>query len=339
MSWQVMNKPTSEAWIDPWVKFLKSKGVKFNFNHELKKINYANNKILNMEFINNKKKIVKTSDNYCICINPFNMYDILENSKLFKMSNKYLNLNFINNQISFRLGLNRKIKFQKNNLGFILVDSPFDITFYPQEDHWEKNINLGLNGKIKSLWSGTITLTYKKGIKFNKTAINLNKKDLIEEVIEQFITSKRFINLIKKNNNGYILKKDDIIYSEVFEDWYFKNGRLKSKNLKWVNNTSNEEFRPSNKTKFTNLYVAGSHCKTSVNIWTMESSVESGKMAANLILEKYKLNKCFIYKHKSLLIFRWLQHLDNILFELKLPSIINFILVALLVQLTISLLK
>ena len=32
--WKVMTKPTSEAWIDPWVNYLKSLGVKFYFNHE-----------------------------------------------------------------------------------------------------------------------------------------------------------------------------------------------------------------------------------------------------------------------------------------------------------------
>ena len=36
--WQVMSKPTSEAWIDPWVEYLKNKGVKFYFNSELKKL-------------------------------------------------------------------------------------------------------------------------------------------------------------------------------------------------------------------------------------------------------------------------------------------------------------
>ena len=50
------------------------------------------------------------------------------------MSLPYDKLNPINNQIGFRWGFNKKIDFKINNGGFVLVDSPYNITFYPQED-------------------------------------------------------------------------------------------------------------------------------------------------------------------------------------------------------------
>ena len=41
-----------------------------------------------------------------------------------------------------------------------------------------------------------------------------------------------------------------------------------------------------------NLFLSGAHTKTTINIWSMEGAIESGKITANHILHKYN-------KHKS----------------------------------------
>ena len=111
---------------------------------------------------------------------------------------------------------------------------------------------------------------------------------LIKEIIRQVLHSKYIKNFITES---------DIIYSEIFEDWYWdsKLKRLVSKNPKWVNHVN--EFRPLNTTEYPNIWNAGSHTKTSIDIWSMESAVESGKLASNFILEKYNLKKCLVINH------------------------------------------
>ena len=52
--WKVTTKPTNEAWINPWLKLLKQKGVSIHYNHELQKIVHLNNKIKHL-LINNQK--------------------------------------------------------------------------------------------------------------------------------------------------------------------------------------------------------------------------------------------------------------------------------------------
>lgn len=324
--WQVMNQPTSEAWIVPWVKYLKSKGVKFYFNAELKKLNYYKDKITST-IVQFKNKYIKVRGNYhIIATDPFSAQIIYQNSNLDKLAKPYLKFNTVNNQISFRLAFNRKIKFSKNNMGFVLVDSPYNITFYPQEDHWIKT-DLGLNGKVKSLWSGTIILSYNKGSLTGKTATSLHPNELKKEIIHQFLQSEELIETIKENNNGYILNKNDIIYSEIFEDWEYQNGFLSSKNKKWVNNSYNEKYRPNNITPFINLFVSGGHTKTSVNIWSMESSVESGKMVSNIILKRHNLEPAFIHKHQSNKYIKPFKELDDLLYQFNLPHFFDVIII------------
>jgi uncharacterized protein with NAD-binding domain and iron-sulfur cluster len=311
-SWAVMKKPTSEAFIDPLVELLKSKGVEFIFNSELIKINYENNKIINCVVKNNKKEEIITADNYILSINPNNCYEIFNESKMDKLAVQHLELSTVNNQLSFRLGLSQKIKFKQINNGRVLVDSNYNITFYAQEDIFD-NFS---NDKIKSLWSGTCCQTY------NNNALTLNKNDLIEEIIKQILECEELQNEIYKMN-GFTITREHIIYTEIWEDWFWTGKQLESKNPKWVNTVNNEKYKPSQITEYDNLYLNGAHTKTSFNIWSMESSCESGKIVANHILEKNKIKKCKIFYHDKLPIFKILEPFDDILYKLNLPSIVD----------------
>jgi hypothetical protein len=58
----------------------------------------------------------------------------------------------------------------------------------------------------------------------------------------------------------------------------------------------------------------------------MEGAVESGKTVSNLILDKYKKQPTYIYKHVSHPIVESLGNIDNILYTLQLPNILDVIL-------------
>jgi len=209
-----------------------------------------------------------------------------------------------NDQISFRFGFNRKISFEKHNIAFILLDSEYNITFYPQDEHWSKDVNLG---PFVSLWSGTICN--------GKNAVKLEPEQLLAEIKRQFLKSKYIRDIISE---------DDIVYQEIFEDWYWdsKLKRLVSKNPKWVNRVN--EVRPLNITEYPNIWVAGSHTKTTIDVWSMEGAVESGKLASNLILEKYNLKKCLVMDHEIKI-----GKIDDPFYNVGLPHILDCLLITL----------
>jgi hypothetical protein len=320
-NWHVMNKPTNEAWIDPWIKYLKSKGLKIFLNSELIKINTYNGNIISVDINQNDNKMVLKADEYILAINPFNAEHLFNISNMDALYNqhKLLNNNTISNQISFRIGLNKTINFSKKNIAFVMADSEFNITWYPQEHSWDTNIS---NNKVKSLWSGTIIQSYNIGNLYNKKAIHLTKKQLLNEIIYQIIRSQSFQKLIFDNNNFNISKKN-IIYSEIWFEWEYTNDNLIQKNKKWVNNTYNEQYRPTQLTKYKNLYLSGAHTKTSINIWSMEGAIESGKLAANCVLKKYNKQSCYLFEHTSPHYIKPFQNIDDLLYMLKLPNLID----------------
>lgn len=317
--WNVLNQPTNEGWIDPWVKLLKKKGVKFYFNKKLDKINHKNNKIISC--IVNKQKI--TADEHIFALDPYSLNKILLKSNLPKIQKSISNLVTINNQISFRLGFKIKLKLPKKRLGFVLLDSPYNITFYLQEDSWDKNIKLDKNNEVKTLISGTLIQPYENGSLYNKTATSLSKKKLLDEIQHNIINDKHFNSLLKNKKK---LSKNDVIFREIFTDWIEKNGRLTSLNKKWVNNSLNQEFRPTGSTHIKNMFLAGSHNKTTVDVWSMEGAIESGKDVSNLILSKYNKSNIYVYKH--LINFGIISTIDDVLYKLNLPHIIDTILIS-----------
>ena len=324
-NWHVMNGPTSDVWINPWIKHLKENGVDMMTNTELVKINYKNNNITSVEIKQNGMITQLQSKEYILSINPFNTVDILRNSKMQSLYNNFKSLtdNTKSKQISFRIGINKEIKYPVDNIAFVMNDSEFNITWYPQEKHWKQNPS------IKSLWSGTIIDFEKKGKMFGKNAEHLDNENLKKEITYQILRSNSFRKLIF-DNNGFYINKEDIEYIEIWYEWNFNNGIQEQKNKKWVNNIYNEKFRPLQKTEYENLFLSGAHTKTSINIWSMEGAIESGKITANYILDKYNKPNIVHYKHDEPFYIKFFQYIDNILYKLYLPNIINLLIILIL---------
>jgi len=330
--WHVMNGPTSDVWIKPWIKYLMNKGVDFVNKTELIKLNYKNNNIVSAEV--NQRGVIKLlkAKEYVLATNPFNTLNVFKKSNMRELYNNYtlLTNNTKSKQISFRIGIDKHIKYPIQNIAFVMNDSEFNITWYPQEKHWKNK------PKIKSLWSGTIIDFEKKGTLYKKSAEMLTKTELKEEIKYQILRSKSFQKLIH-DNNGFYIKKNDIEYVEIWYEWKFINGKQEQTNKKWVNNIHNEKFRPSQETTFNNLFLSGAHTKTTINIWSMEGAIESGKITANHILNKYNKQTIEHYKHTDSFFIRIIQNIDNLLYKLYLPNIFIVLVVVLVVVLTIVL--
>jgi protoporphyrinogen oxidase len=80
-AWHVMNGPTNDVWINPWIKHLKENGVDILTNTELVKINYKQTNITSVEIKQNGMIKRLKAKEYILSINPFNTVDILRNSK------------------------------------------------------------------------------------------------------------------------------------------------------------------------------------------------------------------------------------------------------------------
>jgi hypothetical protein len=318
-NWYFTDRPTSEAWFDPWYKHLKNNKVDF----------YLSTELIELEFLNNTAVIAKTtnksfiSDRYVIALNPYAVSDLYKNNKL-GVDSELEKFNLITRgeehiQISFRLAFDEKINLPSRD-AFVFADSNLNITLYPQDNFWDPSI-VNTMANIKSLWSGTACVTYKYSRLYpTKRCDELNISQFLDEVLFEMNECQELSEYVLKYNTKNF-NQFNIIDKEVWYEWEFKDNRLKSRNKKWVN-TINNNIRPMYKTKYSNVYISGSHCDTGLSLWSMESAVESGKRCSLNIINDLRLDlkkiKLYTHSRPNKLIYE----LDDILHDYKLPNIL-----------------
>ena len=308
----MMIKPTSEAWFEPWEKHLVKKGLMIHYNTELIGINHHKNKIKSC-VVRSKGSIHEVSvDEYIVAINPFAARRVFSRSEMTSLHDMHKHLTKrVSNQMSFRIGFKNKIRYPYKDVAFVFLDSEFNITLYPQDQYWQTP-NMG------ALWSGTLLRMDRKGGLYGKTAMELNKNQLEEEIKHQLFRSKGLQKLIRDNK---IDVDEDVVHFEIWKEWKMNEGKQEQNPPKWSNTIYNQRYRPHTKTEYRNLFIGGAHVRNTVDVWSMEGAVESGKMAADAICELYDVDgSVHIYRHMDPTIFGPLKHVDDALYSAGLPS-------------------
>jgi hypothetical protein len=317
--WLLLKGPSSEYWFNPWVKYLSQKGVRFFWEKPLTRLKFDGTKI-DSAFSSDEKVV---GDAYIIAINPFIMAEVLSRTpeleklevlRLFKPLTK----DGPHTQVSFRLAFPEKVKFPRQRVGVVVSDSEFNLTLFAQEQVWGKEVDLGNN--IQSLWTGTSCCSSVPGRIYHKTVEQCTKEEFVEEIKAQIFNCGALDEMIRDANNGKSLKDFSNVKIEIWHEWEFSSNGIKHFQPKWVTTQDTQAYMPSQKTPVPNLFLAGSHTAVKANVWSIEGAVESGRRAANSIDQRVKV----IDQHRS----GWLYlfaRIDNILYKLKGPQFVDFI--------------
>ncbi len=317
IGWLLLKGPSSEYWFNPWVKYLKEKGVKFFWEKAFTKLEFDGTTIVGA--FCGEEKI--QSEIYILAINPFITADILsetpalerqEELKLFKS----LIQGGPHTQVSFRLAFSEKIKFPRVRTAIVVSDSEFNLTLFAEEQAWDENVDLGKN--IKSLWTGTSCISSVPGRIYHKPVKNCTKEEFIEEIKVQFYSCGALDELIKEANDGRGLRDFSIAKIEVWNEWKFSNEGIKPLQPKWVNTTNTQAYLPAQKTPVLNLFLAGAHTNTQAQVWSIEGAVESGRRASKAIDDRVE-----VLDQYCPLWIKILSRIDDILYTIKAPQLID----------------
>lgn len=336
--WLVMKGPTNEAWFDPWISYLKNNGVEFKFNHTLQKFT-AEYKAIDSAILCDKKtnrEVSINADHYILAITPFAAEKVIAESSCVVNQDKeckklsHLIADGPHIQIAFQMGFSEKIKFPTEWQAIILRDSEYCLTIFPDDLVFRKDVTLGEN--VVSLWTGTTTWSYNPDKLTGRTVAECTKEDFLKGIFNQIFRSESLDTLIRNANNGRSLKSFPIVQTEVWHSWEFpkeykEQSEVTAPQPKWSNTTNTQSHHPSTKTSIRNLILAGSHTKITTDLWSMEGAAESGRRAAFAIHSNdKKISKSNVIEHKPPFIFRVCSKLDNGLYALGLPNLVDVIL-------------
>jgi hypothetical protein len=344
--WLLLKGPSSESWFDPWVSHLQSLGVKFHFNSKLVKFegtqNAINGAVVSVKDEEGGASLVTISaDDYVMAITPFAGAEIVKSSdagirndpELKKLSKLILDGPHI--QISFRIGFREKISFKGyKHQAFIMRDSEFNLTLFPDDAIFPEDIDLGSN--VKSLWTGTACCAFEPGELFGLTASQCTREGFMQEVLHQLFRSKSLDEMVAHANNGRGLKSFEIVHTEVWHSWMFPetaNGytHVTAPQPKWVTSCRTHPYQPECDTTIPNLKIAGSHTRTRADLWSMEGACESGRRAAFALdkQKKYRSQRGFVNRdtlvQRTPLAIRIFWKIDNALWACGLPNVADIL--------------
>ncbi|MGZ4058766.1 MAG: hydroxysqualene dehydroxylase [Bacteroidia bacterium] len=308
---RILNAPTNEAWINPWVSFLKSKGVTFILNSPTVKINSDKKQITSVTVKQDGKEKNITAD-YYISAMPVERIAPLLDDNLIYLDPTLDNIKKLSVEVSW---MNGSQFYLLEDLPLIhghaiYIDTPWALTSISQKQFWTKvDLSQFGDGKIKGILSVDVSDWNTPGIIYNKPAKECSKEEIVKEIWEQL---KRSLNV-----NGKIILEDQHLHTSFIDpDIQFKN-KVENKEPLLVNTVNSWDLRPYSYTQIPNFFLASDYVKTNTDLATMEGANEAAKRAVNNILDASKSRslKCRIYDLQEPFILRLIRYKDKKRYE------------------------
>jgi uncharacterized protein with NAD-binding domain and iron-sulfur cluster len=290
---RVLNKPTNEAWIDPWVILLRRLGVRFQVGYAVEHLQVRNGRIASARAVDRRGRRHRIEADWFVSAMPMERVRKLLNRRLLAVDPSLAGMHdlYYDWMAGIQYYLGEPTDITHGHITFI--DAPWALTALTQGQFWgdrEFTRDYG-NGKVKDCLSVDISNWDARGILFGKTAKQCSPREVALEVMAQIRMHKTAADKLPKG----IVKR---WFLDPGIHWHPRRGRNTNETPLLVNTVGSWEKRPQARTKVPNLFLAGDYVQTDVDLATMEGANESGRAAVNALLEAAGSNAkpCTMYK-------------------------------------------
>jgi 15-cis-phytoene desaturase len=283
---RLLNAPTNDAWLNPWLAYLQEKGVNYQFNCKVEKIE-CDGHIITGAIIKQKDNLVEVKGDYYISALPVEIMAQKINDDLLHADPSLKNIIELSPSTSWMNGIQF---YLKRNVDLvhghtIYIDSEWALTSISQKQFWPHvDFKLLGDGTVQGILSVDISDWETPGTLFKdakgnyKAAKNCTKEEVKEEIWHQ---------LKKSLNVDMEVLTDDMLHSWfldpaiVFSD----DNNNTNKEVLLVNKKDTWKLRPEATTEIPNLFLASDYVRTYTDLATMEGANEAARRAVNGILK------------------------------------------------------
>lgn len=299
---RILSGPTNEKWLDPWLDYLRSKDVAYNFNSEAIDFVVKDRKIAAVT-ISKEGVISEHQADYFICAVPVERAaPILNKPHLLALDPNLKFTDILKNSVAWMNGIQFYLKEDVRIVDghIILADSPWSLTAISQAQFWNVNLSDYGNGCVKGIISVDVSNWEKNGLRIKRPARECNRGEVILEVWHQLKLSFNTPQVILKDENMFMAFIDDsIIFQEELFDKekrkhnksmslpapYGKHTVLRNEEPLLVNEINTWSIRNDSRTSIANLFLASDYVRSFTDLATMEGANEAARRATNNIIE------------------------------------------------------
>ncbi len=316
---RLLNGPTNDVFIDPWVQHIQQLGATYELERPLEAIHLAAGRITSVDVRRPDGTVESvTADHYvsAIPVDRFVHYvtpDMVaaapELGRLLQLETAWMS------GIQFFLRDDMPLAHGHT----IYADSPWALTSISQQQFWKMRLSGVGDGTVRGILSVDISDWTSPGFLLHQPADTIDDRTKIkDEVWEQ-------LRLSLNDDPGVDLMDSNLAH------WYLDDsivtggptGRPENRQPLLVNTVGSWANRPEAHTGISNLFLASDFVRTYTDLATMEGANEAARRAVNAILEADHSSEtpCKLYPLEEPLVFEPLQLLDKIRWRLGLPPV------------------
>jgi uncharacterized protein with NAD-binding domain and iron-sulfur cluster len=313
---RVLNGPTNDVWIDPWLAHLRTLGVDYRAEHQVQAIHCRHGRVSGVKLVAGGRPLEDTADFYVAAL-PVEVMRLLASDELKQAEPRLARLHRLRtrwmNGIMFYL--DRDVPLIRGHT--IYIDSPWALTSISQAQFWKPfDLEQMGDGRVEGILSVDISDWEREGTLHRKQAMYCSKEEVREEVWAQLEAGLDDAgrDLLEHANVLAWFLDPSIVYPNPNE----------ATNLEplLINTAGSWQDRPDAVTAIENLFLASDYVRTHTDLATMEGANEAARRAVNGILDAAGSSAagCEVWSLREPAIFAPARALDRIRFELRRPA-------------------
>ena len=278
---RVLDGPTTDRWLDPWLDYLLKKGVDYRFDCRLKGFETGGGKITGAWVAEGSQPARLVTGDYFIAAVPVEVAAPLISEDLLKLDASLASIKQLKRDVSWMNGLqiylNETVEINRGHV--IYADSQWALTSISQVQFWKDfDVSQYGDGTVKDILSVDISSWDTPGLNGKAARDCTTNQEVFDEVWQQLKTSL--------NVGGHQRLRDDQVVTWYLDDdiRFFKKHTKDTEPL-LVNKVNTWDLRPDAHTGIPNLFLASDYVKTYTDLATMEGANEAARRAVNGILD------------------------------------------------------
>src|SRR3954454_13288480 len=276
---RVLNLPTNEAWIEPWIVHLRSLGVRFAVGRTVETLEVEGGKIGAVKMRDRRGRRHRIAADWFVLAMPVERARRVLGPKVRALDPAFEGLDhlFVDWMAGIQFYLRRKVDITRGHLTFL--DSEWALTALTQAQFWDRRDfprDYG-DGAAVDCFSVDVSDWDTPGMLYGKPAKRCTRPEIAAEVWAQ----------VKAHHTAGDQLTGDIVHSWFLDPgiaWVKGRGENRNDTPLLVNTVGTWTKRPQAHTKIPNLFLAGDYLQTDVDLATMEGGNESGRAAVAALL-------------------------------------------------------
>ncbi|SCK46390.1 NAD-binding domain and a Fe-S cluster-containing protein [Variovorax sp. HW608] len=312
---RVLNGPTNDVWIEPWLRYLRSRGVGYHLGSKAVAVSFDGQRIRSATVSQGGRTVTVEGDYFVLALPVEDVVGLLT-PEMIRADPGLESLFTLDNITEWMNGIQIYLKedVPLTHGHCIYVDSPWALTSISQAQFWQ-NVSLSQygDGTVKGILSVDISEWEEPGLN-GKTAKDCTPEEIKAEVWEQIKRSVNYGDVVK-------LRDEQLHGFSLDPSLSRHQGTTANEEPLLVNLVDTWRLRPEAASKIPNLFLAADYVRTYTDLATMEAANEAARRAVNAILDATGSDaaRCNVWNLHEPEIFEPWRELDLIRFTQGLP--------------------